>query len=267
MVAWPWSSASPRPGETFTFLRYGARSSRRSRSGGSAYRRSTSIDGLTCVSESITRMPCFMAPESPSVLQHLAQVRAERHRAADRIGGVRVDEIVVARLGPAELGPRHVGRQRRVQLRARPHGRTRRLDDDPVAIDDPPNTGGRGMQLDERLRAMASQPGKIAMLAVAELHDLVAGEHERIAGSEVGTADGADRGLDVLGKRRIAMLEELRGVDLHPPGRRREPCDAVVAARRMAPVTDLARHAHTAWVRAERVHRDARGRQHEAVAH
>src|SRR5437879_6030059 len=60
MVACSWSSASPRPGETFTFLRYGARSSMRSRSGVSAYRSSTSIDGLTCVSESITRNPCLI---------------------------------------------------------------------------------------------------------------------------------------------------------------------------------------------------------------
>src|SRR6266436_3110284 len=100
MVACSWSSASPRPGETFTFLRYGARSSMRSRSGVSAYRSSTSIDGLTCVSESITRNPRFIdsrggprhgPPHPPTLGAPRGTCGAPRPRASagssDHVGG------------------------------------------------------------------------------------------------------------------------------------------------------------------------------------
>src|SRR6185436_10121819 len=91
-----------------------------------------------------------------------------------------------ASLPPAVLPAGHARREELVEGGPRAHAALRRLHPDPVARLDPPFSRRRRMQLDLRVALAPAKTRQAAMLRLAELGGLGAGQHEGEARGEVG---------------------------------------------------------------------------------
>ena len=155
----------------------------------------------------------------------LTQVGAVRDRAADRIdrrvaddevevGAFRAERVVAgladlrARLPPTVLPADDVRLQTLVQLGSRADAAFRRLDSDPVAGANAARGGRDGAELELRVSGTSTQARERAMLTLAELRGLRAGQDQGIALGQVRARDGADQRLDVIWQRRVAVLQE-----------------------------------------------------------
>src|SRR5262245_23560714 len=116
---------------------------------------------------------------------NLAEIGAERRRAADRVARRRTDQQVVAgtrrpegivagrtellaALPEAMLPHHHARIEVGVEAGPRAHARLGRLDRDPVAFGDPASLRRRGMQLDLGILGALAQTRERAVLRLAE---------------------------------------------------------------------------------------------------
>src|SRR4030095_17013468 len=118
---------------------------------------------------------------------------------------------------------------------------------------------------DLRIAGTPAKARERAMLALAELRGLGAGQDQRITLGQVGPREGTDQRLLVLRQRRVAVLEERLGVQLDLPCGRREAARYAVLLLGVLAIACLERHPHPARVFPERVERHAGGVELVAV--
>ena len=94
--------------------------------------------------------------------------------------------------------------------------------DHPVARGDATLGGGVRMQFDFRVAGALAQAGQGAVLALAELAALGAGQDQRVALGEIRPGEWADQRLLEVRQRRVAVIEEGLGVELDLTRRRGE---------------------------------------------
>src|SRR5207302_1770983 len=200
----------------------------------------------------------------------LTQVGAVRDRAADRldrpvaddeveVGAFRAERVVAgladlrARLPPTVLPADDVRLQTLVQLGSRADAALRRLDSHPVAGANAARGGRDGAELDLRVSGSSTQTREPAMLALAELRGLRAGQDQGIAPGHVRARDGTDQRLDMIWQRRVTVLQERLGVQLDLARRRREAVRYSVLLLGVLAVARLERDPHPARALAERL--------------
>src|SRR5262245_25699584 len=104
------------------------------------------------------------------------------------------------------------------------------------------------------------------MLALAEQGGLGTGQHQGEVRGEVRPCHGANRRLDEIGQRRVAMLQESFGIEFYPARWRGETTRMTVRVElSMLGVAHLQRYTHALCPRAQRLQGDARGRELVAV--
>ena len=123
-----------------------------------------------------------------------------------------------------------LGVERVVELGPGADGALRCPDLDPVPLGDAARGGGVRVQLDGRIGNVAAQAGDLAVLGLAEVQCLVAGEHEREVVGQVRPGSRAQRRLGEGGERRLTDVEEALDVELDPSGGRGEPGGPAVVA-------------------------------------